>query len=167
MNAFLAMPRQRNPANIHKIACIHFDVTDSSEQIMPRSQHPDAGKPKKLSVSATHGVKKDKIISTKKKTDKGVVERTSPAYEFKFKGLTAIRDGTLHRLMQKGGILHISRTAYLPFRTILYALDDVLVKKAYIFASNMGRKTISPEDVRRALDVLDWQFFGKINDGEK
>lgn len=150
----------------------------NGDLIMPRSIHRDTKKQRfgdrtnakgvgaKRDVRRVGAVDKTKTKG-KKKDGQTFAEKhhitllTNKTLELE--GMAAIRRGTIRRLFQKGGILHVARNAHLPFRTVLYAFLRILVGKSQLFAANMGRKTITPEDVADALNDLGKQFYGKAS----
>lgn len=132
---------------------------------MTRSQQVKPSDKKRGSVKI---VQRDRALATKKKSKKNedgsaapVVAKTKIAGPLKLEGMRGVRKATLRRLLLKGGMLHVSKTAYVPLRTAMYAFTKTFVKNAHVFAANGGRKTIMAMDVIESLDVLDRRFYGQ------
>ena len=122
---------------------------------MPRTQQKkDAPKVRKIvgAHEKTHHMPKVPIHDR--------VTTSKPPAAVTRKGMQQIRSATLRRLLTKGGITHVSRTAYGPLRVILGNFMKKFAKYSHIQARNAGRKTITMDDVMISLGKLGHTFYG-------
>jgi histone H3/H4 len=130
---------------------------------MPRNIHPEA--------RAESGKAASTKLS-KKKQALGVPMRPRPNEKQKNRDATGtsmfhimpemreLRRATIRRVLRKGGITHVSRTAYGPFRVTLGRFMKKMMKCAHVHAKTAGRKTVIVEDMTRALSDIGHAFYG-------
>ena len=130
---------------------------------MPRTIHPEA-RAESRKAASTKGSKKKNALNVPMRARPNEKQKnrdaTGTGIFHIMPEMRELRTATIRRVLKKGGISHVSRTTYGPFRVTLGRFIKKMMKCAHVHAKNAGRKTIFVEDMTSALSDIGHAFYG-------